>query len=243
MFMITGAWGSGRNLREDNKKSGDYFTDKRWPRARRLYHHPDNCYNSWPNVIASYINATVHWVGSDDNHTVNTLSTLNLFFNSIEGRYNNGEINYYFIVLNGIYDMQEKFPINEEEDFWTNYNKAYKFHKTSLTQFNRGWDSLKLIIEQSSYNDRMIFIMQDKDLIDSEFRRDDTPSIYDQLNILCNEQEYVYFHKGGLEDIVQSHKTFGAAPYSGPTLTQEQNDIFGFNLYSWLTKQTNCFIM
>ena len=242
MFMVTGAWGSGRNLREQNENSGDYYTDKRWPRARRLYHHPDNCYNSWPNIIANNINATVHWVGSDDNHITNTLSTFELFFNSIEGRYEDG-INFYFVVFNGIYDLENKFKVDDNADFWTNYKKASKFQKDNLMTFNRGWISLKEIIKQSSYNDRMVFIMQDKEKIDDEYRRDDHPSIADQLNDMLQDYEYVYFARQPMDEIVQEAHKFGSEPFDGPTLDKKQNETFGNNLYSWLTERTNCFIM
>ena len=252
MFMLTGAWGTGRNLKLENRFSGDYYKDERWPKANGMYYHPDNCYNAWPNIIANNINANIHWVGSDNNHTTNSLSSLEYIWKQNSGQWGNDVINYYFVVLNGTYDLQESGFINEKNNFWENYEKVSNFYKKSLKQFILCWDNLQEIVANTTYNDRLVFFVQDREKIDKEFIHtvhSDTLSIQNRFETIADEHEYTYFCRISLDSFVEakwlrkSRYLATYKPFDGETLDARQQEALGLNVYSWLTNNTNCFIM
>ena len=268
MFMITGAWGSGRSLRAENRFSGDYYYDDRFPKAKRMFQHPDNCYNSWPNIIANNINASIHWVGSDYNHTTNSMNSFASIFQLIEESYANEDaINFYFVCLNGVYDMEKQLKVgnhmtaqaaimkqrfNPKDDFWSNYKKVHDVYKKSILQFRRGWVNMKECITKSNYNNRLIFFIQDKQKIDDEFRNlidPDHLSIDDHLERLVEGQEYAYFIRQPLDVLVErawlkkSRQWSINHPVHDECLDQRQMDTLGENVHSWLTNNTNCFNM
>ena len=257
MYMITGAWGSGRNLKVENNFSGDFYKDDRWPKARRIYHHPDNCYSSWPNIIANQINASIHWVGAEYNHTTNSLTSLDHFWRAtqwreLEEKSQQDHINFYFVCLNGVFDLADNVKIEKNSDFWTNFHAVNGMFTKSLRQFRIGWTAFKKIIKQANYNNRIIFLIQDKETIDRDFRHSIIPdnlSIDDHIGKLTGEQEYTYFCRRPLDELVQRKWLLKAKayheqnPFKGDTLSEKQQDVLGNNICSWLTNNTNCFIM
>ena len=190
-----------------------------------------------------------------------------MFYKSNEGRFGKDVINFYFVCLNGVYDIEKNLKVganathqaaimkqrfNPDDDFWSNYKKVHHIYKKSILQFRRGWVNLKKIINKSNYNDRIIIFMQGLDEINYDFRDlidPDNLSIDDHMDLLCKDKEYAYFFRQPLDVMVErkwlkkSRQWSINHPVHDECLNEKQHYTLGNNVYSGLTNNTNCFIM